>query len=150
MEIAWRSATSSGRGTLLVVAAVIRKKLIEWVVYVMMMLARMMVSPRKRQGSKTAVYRLRKKLLKVSMNENELSLALRVVVSLSVAHPRDDGDVDVDDDDDGRARMRLARSSYFAWVSRGFWPKRPKAHGAAVDVGNKEKGAELDEDISGV
>jgi len=81
------------------------------------------------------------------MNENELSLALRVVVSLSVAHPRDDGDADVDD---GRARMRVARSSYFAWVSRGFWPKKPKAHGAAVDVGNKEKGAELDEDISGV
>jgi hypothetical protein len=35
--------------------------------------------------------------------------------------------------------MRAARSSYLAWDSRGSWPKRPKAHGAAVDVGNREK-----------
>jgi hypothetical protein len=47
--------------------------------------------------------------------------------------------------------MMAARSSYVAWVSRGSWPKRPKAHGAAVDVGNREKEdtAKLeDEDIS--
>jgi hypothetical protein len=59
-----------------------------------------------------------------------------------------DADDDDEDDDDGRAKMRVAKSSYFAWVSRGFWPKRPKAHGAAVDVGKREKGAEEDEDIS--
>jgi len=35
--------------------------------------------------------------------------------------------------------MRVARSSYLAWDSRGSWPKSPKAHGAAVDVGNREK-----------
>ena len=35
--------------------------------------------------------------------------------------------------------MRVAKSSYRAWDSRGSWPKRPKAHGAAVEVGNREK-----------
>ena len=82
------------------------------------------------------------------MNESALPLAPRAVVSLSAARSCDDV-VDDEDGDDGRAKMRVAKSSYFAWVSRGFWPKRPKAHGAAVDVGNKEKGAEEDEDISG-
>jgi len=66
------------------------------------------------------------------MSDRELALvlALRAVGSL-----RDDDD----DDDEGRARMSEARSSYVACVSRGFWPKRPKAHGAAVAVGNREK-----------
>jgi len=85
------------------------------------------------------------------MNESDLPLAPRAVVSSFVAcddvvDDADDDDGD-DEDDDGRAKMRVAKSSYFAWVSRGFWPKRPKAHGAAVDVGNREKGAEEDEDI---
>ncbi|KAI0284365.1 hypothetical protein BGY98DRAFT_590925 [Russula aff. rugulosa BPL654] len=31
--------------------------------------------------------------------------------------------------------MIAARSSYLAWVSRGSWPKRLKANGAAVEVG---------------
>jgi len=44
--------------------------------------------------------------------------------------------------------MIAARSSYLAWVSRGSWPKRPKAHGAAVDVGNREKEVTAEEDIS--
>lgn len=39
---------------------------------------------------------------------------------------------------DGRDMMIAARSSYCAWVARGSWPKRPKAHGAVVDVGNNE------------
>lgn len=34
--------------------------------------------------------------------------------------------------------MRVARSSYLAWDSRGSWPKRLKANGAAVEVGNRE------------
>ncbi len=42
--------------------------------------------------------------------------------------------------------MRVARSSYLAWDSRGSWPKRPKAHGAAVDVGNREKEAILEDE----
>lgn len=46
---------------------------------------------------------------------------------------------------EGVEDMRAARSSYRAWDSRGSWPKRPKAHGAAVDVGNREN-AELEED----
>jgi len=85
------------------------------------------------------------------MNESELPLALRAVFSLFKAPlPRDDcDDCDCDEDDDeGRVSMRVPNSSYFVWVSRGFWPKRPKAHGPAVDVGNREKGAEEDEDIS--
>lgn len=45
---------------------------------------------------------------------------------------------------EGVEDMRAARSSYRAWDSRGSWPKRPKAHGAAVDVGNREN-AELEE-----
>jgi hypothetical protein len=81
------------------------------------------------------------------MSESELPVALRavtvVVASLCTARLREGND-----DEDGRANIRDARSSYAAWVSRGFWPKRPKAHGAAVDVGNREKGAEEeDEDI---
>jgi len=44
----------------------------------------------------------------------------------------------------GRDLMILASSSYCAWDSRGSWPKRPKAHGAAVDVGNREKEEEGD------
>jgi len=78
-----------------------------------MMLTRMMVSLRSAKILKRC-YRLRKKPLKVSINENELPLALRVVVSLFV------GDADDGEDEDGRARMRVTRSSYFAWVSRGF------------------------------
>ncbi len=70
---------------------------------------------------------------------SDRELALRAVGSLR------------DDDDEGRARMSEARSSYVACVSRGFWPKRPKAHGAAVAVGNREKEAgildEEEEDI---
>ena len=100
-------------------------------------------------------YRLRKKSLNVWTSESELPVALRavtvvddVVASLRTARSRegnDDGGGGADED--GRANIRDARSSYAAWVSRGFWPKRPKAHGAAVDVGNREKGAEEEEDI---
>jgi hypothetical protein len=35
--------------------------------------------------------------------------------------------------------IAAAKSSYFAWLSRGSWPKRPKAHGAVVEVGKNEK-----------
>ena len=35
--------------------------------------------------------------------------------------------------------MAAVKSSYFAWLSRGSWPKRPKAHGAVVEVGKNEK-----------
>jgi len=42
--------------------------------------------------------------------------------------------------------MIAARSSYIAWDSRGSWPKRPKAHGAAVEVGNSEKEEATEED----
>jgi hypothetical protein len=45
-----------------------------------------------------------------------------------------EGEVEEEEED-----MRAARSSYLAWDSRGSWPKRPKAHGAAVEVGNREK-----------
>jgi len=48
---------------------------------------------------------------------------------------------------DGRV-MTAARSSYVAWVSRGFWPKRPKAQGAVVEVGKKEKGVTLEDIVS--
>jgi hypothetical protein len=41
--------------------------------------------------------------------------------------------------------MIAAKSSYLAWDSRGSWPKRLKANGAAVEVGNREK--EEEEDI---
>lgn len=41
--------------------------------------------------------------------------------------------------EEGVDMRAAARSSYLAWDSRGSWPKRPKAHGAAVDVGNREK-----------
>ena len=92
------------------------------------------------------IYRLRKKSLNVWMSESELPVvALRavtgVVASLCTARSREGND-----DADGRANIRDARSSYAAWVSRGFWPNRPKAHGAAVDVGNREKGVEEDEE----
>jgi hypothetical protein len=104
-----------------------------------------------RRRDSNSVHRLRKNVLKVWMNESDLPLApCSVVSSSSVVLPCDDivDDDDDDEDDDGeRAKMRVAKSSYFAWESRGFWPKRPKAHGAVVDVGNKEKGAEEDEDI---
>ena len=93
-------------------------------------------------------YRLRKKSLNVLMSEDELpAVALRaVVVSFCTARSRSRGV-----DEDGRANIRDARSSYAACVSRGFWPKRPKAQGAAVDVGNREKDAGmLGEDILAV
>ncbi len=45
-----------------------------------------------------------------------------------------------------RETMIAARSSYIAWDSRGSWPKRPKAHGAAVEVGNSEKEEATEED----
>ena len=41
-----------------------------------------------------------------------------------------------------------ARSSYVAWASRGFWPKRLKAQGAAVEVGKKEKGVMFEDIVS--
>jgi hypothetical protein len=34
------------------------------------------------------------------------------------------------------------------WASRGFWPKRPKAQGAAVEVGKKEKGVMFEDIVS--
>jgi len=81
-------------------------------------------------------YRLRKKSLNVWTSDSELLPAVALdVVSFCAARSGDD------DDGDGRANISEARSSYAAWVSRGCWPKRPKAHGAAVDVGNREKGA---------
>jgi hypothetical protein len=42
-------------------------------------------------------------------------------------------------------RTIATKSSYVAWVSRGFWPKRPKAQGAVVDVGKREKGVTLED-----
>lgn len=48
---------------------------------------------------------------------------------------------------DGRV-ITEARSSYVAWASRGFWPKRLKAQGAAVEVGKKEKGVMFEDIVS--
>lgn len=42
-------------------------------------------------------------------------------------------------EDEEEVDMIAARSSYLAWDSRGSWPKRLKANGAAVEVGNREK-----------
>jgi len=80
----------------------------------------------------------RKKSLNVWTRDSELLPVALDVISFCAARSREGGD---DDDGDGRANISEARSSYAAWVSRGCWPKRPKAHGAAVDVGNREKGA---------
>jgi hypothetical protein len=44
-----------------------------------------------------------------------------------------------EEEEEEEVDMRVARSSYRAWDSRGSWPNRPKAHGAAVEVGNREK-----------
>ncbi|KAH9966088.1 hypothetical protein BC827DRAFT_794065 [Russula dissimulans] len=76
-------------------------------------------------------YRALKNLLKLPMNELPLALLALDVVAAPAAAVRPC--------DEGRARMSVARSSYVACVSRGFWPKRPNAHGAAVDVGKKEE-----------
>ena len=35
-----------------------------------------------------------------------------------------------------------------AWVSRGSWPKRPKAQGAVVEAGKKEKGVTFEDIVS--
>jgi hypothetical protein len=45
------------------------------------------------------------------------------------------------------ADMRAARSSYLAWDSRGSWPKRLNANGAAVDVGNREEKEDEEEEV---
>jgi len=75
-------------------------------------------------------YSLRKKSANDFTSENELPVA----VSLCAARSREG-----DGDGDGRANHREARSSYAAWVSRGFWPKKPKAHGAVGAVMKTEK-----------
>jgi len=72
-------------------------------------------------------YRPPKNLLRLRTNEFPFEPVLLLLVRLveeAVECPRE---------------MIVARSSYIAWDSRGSWPKRPKAHGAAVDVGNSEK-----------
>lgn len=82
------------------------------------------------------IYKPPKNLLKLT--SSELPLDPEPVLILLVRL----GEVEevVEEEED----MRAARSSYLAWDSRGSWPKRPKAHGAAVEVGNREK--EDDED----
>jgi hypothetical protein len=83
-------------------------------------------------------YRTPKNLLKLTRRELPLPPLLVTLWDGVVVGPCD-----------GRDMMIAARSSYVAWVSRGSWPKRPKAHGAAVDVGNREKEVTADdEDIS--
>jgi|SRR5712675_1310130 len=82
-------------------------------------------------------YRPPKNFLKLPMNELPLALLALGVVAAAAVRPCDEG----------RARMRVARSSYVACVSRGFWPKRPNAHGVAVDVGKKEENGAEEEDI---
>lgn len=42
-------------------------------------------------------------------------------------------------------RTIVTRSSYVAWVSRGFWPKRPKAQGAVGVAGKREKEGTLED-----
>ena len=74
------------------------------------------------------IYKPPKNLLKLAMSELPFEPVLLVLVR---SEEKEVDEVEVD--------MRAARSSYRAWDSRGSWPKRPKAHGAAVDVGNREK-----------
>jgi len=69
-------------------------------------------------------YKPAKNLLKLTTNELPLKPP---VLLLSVCSEEEGVD------------HRVASSSYLAWDSRGSWPKRPKAHGAPVDVGNREK-----------
>jgi len=83
-------------------------------------------------------YRPPKNLLKLPMNELLLVLLALGEVGAAAVRPCDEG----------RARMRVARSSYVACVSRGFWPKRPNAHGAVVDVGKKEENGAGEDDIA--
>jgi hypothetical protein len=44
-----------------------------------------------------------------------------------------------EEEEEEEVDMIAARSSYLAWDSRGSWPKRLKANGAVVEVGNREK-----------
>lgn len=82
-------------------------------------------------GYSFQTYKLAKNLLKLTTKELPL---LEPVLLLLVRL----GEEVVDN--------RTARSSYLAWDSRGSWPKRPKAHGAAVEVGNREKEGAILED----
>jgi len=86
----------------------------------------MMTGLQERVGSFFRIYKPPKNLLKLAMSELLFEPVLLVLVRLG-------------EEEDGVEDMRAARSSYRAWDSRGSWPKRPKAHGAAVDVGNREK-----------
>lgn len=74
------------------------------------------------------IYKPPKNLLKLTTNELPLEPVLLLLVRLGE-----------EDEEEEEVDMRVARSSYRAWDSRGSWPKRPKAHGAAVEVGNREK-----------
>jgi hypothetical protein len=83
-----------------------------------------------RRGVFFHIYKPPKNLLKLT--SSELPLEPEPVLILLVRFG--EGEVEEEGVD-----MRAARSSYLAWDSRGSWPKRPKAHGAAVEVGNREK-----------
>ena len=86
-----------------------------------------------------SLYKTPKNLLKLMTNELLLLLSSEPVLLLLVCLGEEP-----EEEPDMRA---AARSSYLAWDSRGSWPKRPKAHGAAVDVGKREKGLEDEDDI---
>jgi hypothetical protein len=75
------------------------------------------------------IYKPPKNLLKLTTSELPLEPVVLVLLVRLGEEEEEEEEVD----------MRVARSSYLAWDSRGSWPKRPKAHGAAVDVGNREK-----------
>jgi hypothetical protein len=79
-----------------------------------------------RRGFFFHIYKPPKNLLKLTTSELPLEPVLVLLVRLG-------------EEEEEEVDMRAARSSYLAWDSRGSWPKRPKAHGAAVDVGNREK-----------
>ena len=72
------------------------------------------------------IYNPPKNLLKLTTNELPLEPVLLLLARLG-------------EEEEEEVDMRVARSSYRACDSRGSWPKRPKAHGAAVEVGNREK-----------
>lgn len=83
------------------------------------------------------IYKPPKNLLKLTTSELPLEEPVAPVLLVRLGEGEEAAD------------MRAARSSYLAWDSRGSWPKRPKAHGAAVDVGNREKEEEGEDDIYG-
>ncbi len=80
------------------------------------------------------IYKPPKNLLKLSTSE--LPPVLLLLIRLGEEGEEEEEVVD----------MRAARSSYLAWDSRGSWPKRLNANGAAVDVGNRENEEEEEEE----